>query len=101
MDPQVPQCSLQFWDVEWLLPLHLVIYEIPGILNRVWVGKLQCQSMVFMFFSLNNCCTSLSDVLVAAIMDRPERKQMVVQYVIEQKCPFALSHFLVGSVNHL
>ena len=40
MDPQVPQCSLQFWDVEWLLDLNLVIYEIPGILNRVEVGKI-------------------------------------------------------------
>ena len=40
MDPQVPQCSLQFWDVEWLLPLHFVNYEIPGILNRVDVGKI-------------------------------------------------------------
>ena len=40
MDPQVPQCSLQFWDVEWLLPLHLGNYEIPGIVNRVVVGKI-------------------------------------------------------------
>ena len=40
MDLQVPQCSLQFWDVEWLLPLHLVNYEILGILKRVEVGKI-------------------------------------------------------------
>ena len=53
MDPQVLQCSLQFWDIEWLLPLLLVNYEIPGILNRVDVAKLQCQCMS----SLNHCCT--------------------------------------------
>ena len=40
MDLQVPQSSLQFWDVEWLLPLHLVNYEISGILNRVEVPKI-------------------------------------------------------------
>ena len=40
MDPQVPQCSLQFWDVEWLLPLQIVNYEIPYILNRVEVRKI-------------------------------------------------------------
>ena len=40
MDPQVLPCSLQFWNVEWLLPLHLVNYEIPGIPNRVKVGKI-------------------------------------------------------------
>ena len=28
MDSQVPQRSLQFWDVEWLLLLQLVIYEM-------------------------------------------------------------------------
>ena len=32
--------GLLFWDVEWLLPLHLVNYEIPGIPNRVKVGKI-------------------------------------------------------------
>ena len=40
MDPQVPQCSLQFWDVVWLLPLNLVIYEIPSILIRVEIVKI-------------------------------------------------------------
>ena len=40
MGPQVPQCNLQLWDVEWLLSLHLVNYEIPGIFNRVVVGKI-------------------------------------------------------------
>ena len=40
MDPQVPQCNLQFWDVEWFLPLDLFNYEIPGILNWVKVGKI-------------------------------------------------------------
>ena len=40
MDPQVPQWSLQFCDAEWLLFLHLVNYEIPGILIWVEVGKI-------------------------------------------------------------
>ena len=40
MDRQVPQYSLQFWDVKWMLPLHLVNYEILGILNRVEVVKI-------------------------------------------------------------
>ena len=40
MGPQVPQYSLQSWDIEWLLHRYLVIYEIPGILNRVEVGKM-------------------------------------------------------------
>ena len=40
MDPQVPQCNLQLWDVEWLPPPHLVNYEITGIVNRVEVGKI-------------------------------------------------------------
>ena len=40
MDPKVPQCSLQFWDVESLLPLHLVNYEIPDIHNRVEVREI-------------------------------------------------------------
>ena len=40
MGPQVPQCNLQLWDVEWLLSLHLVNYEIPGIFNRVVVRKI-------------------------------------------------------------
>ena len=37
MDPQVPQYSFQFWDVEWLFLLHL---QIPGNLNRVEFGKI-------------------------------------------------------------
>ena len=101
MDPQVPQCNLQLWDVEWLLPLYLVNYEIPDILNRVEVGKIVMSVYgvyVLLFKPLLHllCLMSCSTI---TIMDRPEGEQMVFQYAIEVS--FCIVTFLVGSVDHL
>ena len=51
MDSQVPQHSLQFWDVELVLLLQFVIFEIPGVLNWVEVGKIA--------MSVNGVCVLL------------------------------------------
>ena len=67
MDPQVPQYSLQFWDVEWLLLLYLVIYEIPDVLYWVEVQKIATPVNgvnVFLFKPLLNdfCLMSWSTI---------------------------------------
>ena len=59
MDPQVSQCSLQFWDVVWLLPQQLVIYMIKWLIDNIdWlveVGKIAMPvNGVYVFFFMDS-----------------------------------------------
>ena len=65
MDPQVPQHNLQLWDAGWLLLLHLIFHEVPGVFNRVEIRR----------------TTRPVNGLYLLLVDGPEGQQMVFQDV--------------------